>query len=323
MNVDVQAMARRLRESLGTVILGKEAEIELCIVGLLCHGHLLIEDVPGTGKTLLAKALARSSGCSFERVQFTPDLLPGDVTGVSVYNPQAQTFEFRRGPIFAQVLLADEINRATPKTQSALLEAMEEWQGTVDGTSHPLPEPFMVLATQNPIELGGTFPLPEAQVDRFLVKVNLGYLDLADEVAMLDRFQRSSPLEDLAAVTDSTEVEACRRELQTVFCHHSLKEDCVRIVQRTRDNSDVALGASPRGSLGLLHASQARAAAKGRDFVTPDDIKALAHRVLGHRIVLRANAELRGVTSGHVIDEVLAREAVAAERQLMGRGGSG
>ena len=199
MNVDVQAMARRLQESLGTVIVGKEAEIELCIVGLLCHGHLLIEDVPGTGKTLLAKALARSSGCSFERVQFTPDLLPGDVTGVSVYNPQAQTFEFRRGPIFAQVLLADEINRATPKTQSALLEAMEEWQVTVDGTSHPLPDPFMVLATQNPIELGGTFPLPEAQVDRFLLKLRLGYLPADEEVAMLDRFQSGSPLEALAA----------------------------------------------------------------------------------------------------------------------------
>src|SRR5579859_6246259 len=213
MNVDVQAMARRLQESLGTVIVGKEAEIELCIVGLLCRGHLLIEDVPGTGKTLLAKALARSSGCSFERVQFTPDLLPGDVTGVSVYNPSEQTFEFRRGPIFAQVLLADEINRATPKTQSALLEAMEEWQVTVDGTSHPLPDPFMVLATQNPIELGGTFPLPEAQVDRFLLKVSLGYLSTDDEVAMLDRFQTGHPLLDVAAVTDPAELLACQAEI--------------------------------------------------------------------------------------------------------------
>src|ERR1700676_2239143 len=251
MSVDVQAMARRLQESLGTVIVGKEAEIELCIVGLLCRGHLLIEDVPGTGKTLLAKALARSSGCSFERVQFTPDLLPGDVTGVSVYNPQAQTFEFRRGPIFAQVLLADEINRATPKTQSALLEAMEEWQVTVDGTTHQLPDPFMVLATQNPIELGGTFPLPEAQVDRFLVKVNLGYLHLADEVAMLDRFQRESPLDSLEAVSGADEIEACRQELQSVWCHHSLKEYCVRIVRRTREHRDVSLGSSPRGTLGL------------------------------------------------------------------------
>jgi MoxR-like ATPase len=318
----VQGVVRRLLESVGTVIVGKEQEVELCVLALLCGGHVLIEDVPGVGKTMLAKAMARATGCDFERLQFTPDLLPGDVTGVSVFNVKTSEFEFRRGPIFAQVLLADEINRATPKTQSALLEAMEEGQVTVDGITHRLPAPFIVLATQNPIELGGTFPLPEAQVDRFLVKVNLGYLELADEVAMLDRFQRESPLDGLVAVTDATEIEACRHELQSVWCHHALKEYCVRIVQSTRANSDVALGASPRGSLGLLHASQARAAAKGRDFVTPDDIKALAHRVLGHRIVLRANAELRGVTSGHVIDEVLAREAVPAERQLMAGEGS-
>ena len=239
MNVDVQAMARRLQESLGTVIVGKEAEIELCIVGLLCRGHLLIEDVPGTGKTLLAKALARSSGCSFERVQFTPDLLPGDVTGVSVYNPQAQTFEFRKGPIFAQVLLADEINRATPKTQSALLEAMEEWQVTVDGTSHPLPDPFMVLATQNPIELGGTFPLPEAQVDRFLLKLRLGYLPADEEVAMLDRFQSGSPLGSLQPVTDAVEIKAAQEVCRDIYCDAALKDYCVRIVRRTREHRDV------------------------------------------------------------------------------------
>jgi MoxR-like ATPase len=251
MNVDVQAMARRLQGNLGTVIVGKEAEIELCIVGLLCRGHLLIEDVPGTGKTLLAKALARSSGCSFERVQFTPDLLPGDVTGVSVYNPQAQTFEFRKGPIFAQVLLADEINRATPKTQSALLEAMEEWQVTVDGTSHPLPDPFMVLATQNPIELGGTFPLPEAQVDRFLLKLRLGYLPADEEVAMLDRFQSGSPLSSLEPVTDATEIKAAQEVCRGIYCDTTLKDYCVRIVRRTRDHRDVSLGSSPRGTLGL------------------------------------------------------------------------
>jgi MoxR-like ATPase len=318
----VQGVVRRLVESVGTVIVGKEQEVELCVLALLCGGHVLIEDVPGVGKTMLAKAMARATGCDFERLQFTPDLLPGDVTGVSVFNVKTTDFEFRRGPIFAQVLLADEINRATPKTQSALLEAMEEGQVTVDGVTHPLPSPFIVLATQNPIELGGTFPLPEAQVDRFLVKVNLGYLQLADEVAMLDRFQRVSPLDGLAAVTDAAEIQACRQELQTVWCHRSLKEYCVRIVQRTRDNSDVALGASPRGSLGLLHASQARAAAKGRDYVTPDDIKELAHRVLGHRIVLRANAELRGVTTVQVIDDVLASEVVPAERQLMAGEGS-
>ncbi|HEY8672455.1 MAG TPA: MoxR family ATPase [Candidatus Dormibacteraeota bacterium] len=310
MNVDVQAMARRLQESLGTVIVGKGAEIELCIVGLLCRGHLLIEDVPGTGKTLLAKALARSSGCSFERVQFTPDLLPGDVTGVSVYNPQAQTFEFRRGPIFAQVLLADEINRATPKTQSALLEAMEEWQVTVDGTSHQLPDPFMVLATQNPIELGGTFPLPEAQVDRFLLKLKLGYLPADQEVAMLDRFQSGSPLGALEAVTDSVEIKAAQAVCREIYCDATLKDYCVRIVRRTREHRDVSLGSSPRGTLGLLHAGQARAALAGRDFVLPDDIKDIAPNVLEHRVMLRPNAELRGLTSAAVLEEVLATESV-------------
>jgi MoxR-like ATPase len=310
MSVDVQAMARRLQESLGTVIVGKEAEIELCIVGLLCRGHLLIEDVPGTGKTLLAKALARSSGCSFERVQFTPDLLPGDVTGVSVYNPQAQTFEFRRGPIFAQVLLADEINRATPKTQSALLEAMEEWQVTVDGTTHQLPDPFMVLATQNPIELGGTFPLPEAQVDRFLLKLKLGYLPPDQEVAMLDRFQSGSPLGALHAVTDAAEIKAAQDVCREVYCDTTLKDYCVRIVRRTRDHRDVSLGSSPRGTLGLLHAGQARAALAGRDFVLPDDIKDIAANVLEHRVMLRPNAELRGLTSATVLEEVLATESV-------------
>jgi len=310
MNVDVQAMARRLQESLGTVIVGKETEIELCIVGLLCRGHLLIEDVPGTGKTLLAKALARSSGCTFERVQFTPDLLPGDVTGVSVYNPQAQSFEFRRGPIFAQVLLADEINRATPKTQSALLEAMEEWQVTVDGISHPLPEPFVVLATQNPIELGGTFPLPEAQVDRFLLKLRLGYLPANQETAMLDRFQSGTPLASLEPVTNAEEISAAQAVCRQVYCDEALKDYCVRIVRRTREHRDVSLGASPRGTLGMLHASQARAALAGRDFVLPDDIKEIAPNVLEHRVMLRPNAELRGLTPAAVLEEVLATESV-------------
>jgi len=206
MSARVHDLVTRLVESVGTVIVGKDAEIELCVLALLCRGHVLIEDVPGVGKTMLAKALARASGCSFERVQFTPDLLPGDVTGVSVFDPRTTGFEFRRGPVFAQVLLADEINRASPKTQSALLEAMEEDQVTVDGQTHRLPEPFIVLATQNPIELGGTFPLPEAQVDRFLFKVDLGYLPLDDEVAMLDRFQTSSPLDDLMPVTTPEEL---------------------------------------------------------------------------------------------------------------------
>jgi len=310
MSLNVQGMARRLLDNVGIVIVGKEAEIELCIIALLCRGHLLIEDVPGTGKTMLAKALAASTGCTFERVQFTPDLLPSDVVGVSVYNPQAQTFEFRRGPVFTQVLLADEINRATPKTQSALLEAMEEWQVTVDGTTHLLPEPFIVMATQNPIELGGTFPLPEAQVDRFLLKVGLGYLPGEEEVAMLDRFQAHSPLEGLEPVASSTEILSAQEVCRAVFCDPSLKEYCVRLVQRTRDHVDVALGASPRGSLGLLHAAQARAAINGRDFVLPDDIKDIAPHVLTHRVILRPNAELRGLTPSAVVDEVIATETV-------------
>jgi MoxR-like ATPase len=305
----VQQVVHRLVESVGTVIIGKHAEVEQCILTLLCRGHLLIEDVPGVGKTLLAKSLARATGCQFERVQFTPDLLPSDVTGVNVFNPQAATFEFRQGPVFTQILLADEINRATPKTQSSLLEAMEERQVTVDGQTRRLPEPFMVLATENPVELAGTFPLPEAQVDRFLLKVNLGYLSLEEEVSMLDRFQSESPLDSLQPVTDAIELQHCQNEVVAVHCDPLIKEYCVRLVQRTRQHPDVGLGASPRGSLGLLHAAQARAAAGGRDYVLPDDVKELAASVLTHRIVVRPNAELRGVTASTLLAEVLDTEA--------------
>ena len=313
----VRDLVSRLVESVGTVIVGKDAEVELCVLAILCRGHVLIEDVPGVGKTMLAKALARASGCSFERIQFTPDLLPGDVTGVSVFDPRSTAFEFRRGPVFAQVLLADEINRATPKTQSALLEAMEEAQVTVDGQTHHLPEPFVVLATQNPIELGGTFPLPEAQVDRFLFKVDLGYLPVDGEVAMLDRFQAGSPLDDMLPVTSPEELVESQRVSAATYCDPALKEYCVRLVQRTREHPDVALGASPRGSLGLMHAAQARAAAQGRDFVLPDDLKELAPGVLTHRVILRPNAELRGLTAAAVVDEILASEAVpTASRRL-------
>jgi len=306
----VQQVVRRLVESVGTVIIGKEAEVEQCVLALLCRGHLLIEDVPGVGKTLLAKSLARATGCRFERVQFTPDLLPSDVTGVNVFNPQHASFEFREGPVFTQMLLADEINRATPKTQSSLLEAMEEHQVTIDGVTRRLPEPFLVLATENPVELAGTFPLPEAQVDRFLFKVNLGYLTLEEEVAMLDRFQSGSPLDSLEPVTEAMELQRCQNEVVAVHCDPMVKEYCVRLTQRTRQHPDVGLGASPRGSLGLLHAGQARAAAQGRDYVLPDDVKLLAPSVLTHRIVVRPNAELRGVTAGSVLNEVLDTEAV-------------
>ena len=315
MSATVRLVVRRLVESVGSVIVGKDDVVELCVLALLCRGHVLIEDVPGVGKTMLAKALARALGCQFERVQFTPDLLPGDVTGVNVFDPRTVSFGFRRGPIFAQVLLADEINRATPKTQSALLEAMEERQVTVDGTSHLLPEPFIVLATQNPIELGGTYPLPEAQVDRFLIKIGLGYLPADAEVAMLDRFQSGSPLDTLAAAIRPVELLAGQAAIREIYCDPSLKDYAVRVVQRTRIHPDVALGASPRGSLGLLHAAQARAAAADRDYVLPDDLKELAPPVLCHRILVKPNAELRGVTPASVLAEVLRTEAVPVARR--------
>jgi MoxR-like ATPase len=302
------------------VIIGKHAEVEQCVLTLLCRGHLLIEDVPGVGKTLLAKSLARATGCQFERVQFTPDLLPSDITGVNVFNPQSASFEFREGPVFTQILLADEINRATPKTQSSLLEAMEERQVTVDGMTRMLPEPFMVLATENPVELAGTYPLPEAQVDRFLLKVNLGYLSLEDEVSMLDRFQAGSPLDTLEAVTDAAELQRCQQEVTAIHVDPAIKEYCVRLVQHTRQHPDVALGASPRGSLGLLHAAQARAAAAGREYVLPDDVKELAASVLTHRILVRPNAELRGVTSTSVLNEVLDTESVPVAGRRLAQG---
>ena len=309
-NGSVEALGTRIIDNVGRVLVGKEAEVELCVIALLSRGHLLIEDVPGVGKTMLAKSLARSLGCAFERLQFTPDLLPSDVTGVNIYSPNTQQFEFRQGPIFAQVLLADEINRATPKTQSALLEAMEERQVTVDGTTYPLPLPFLVLATQNPVEFAGTFPLPEAQVDRFLMRVNLGYLDVAHEVQVLDRFERNSPMEQLEPVSSAAEVLESQRAVQQIYVDPQLKEYIARVTHRTRSHSDIGLGASSRGSLGLFRASQARAALEGRDFVTPDDVKALAQPVLSHRLILKPNAELRGLTAARILAQILESEPV-------------
>src|SRR5256886_1397793 len=271
---------------------------------------LVIEDVLGVGKTMLAKSLARSLSCGFERLQFTPDLLPSDVTGVNIYSPSTQQFEFRQGPIFTQILLADEINRATPKTQSALLEAMEEKQVTVDGTTYPLAPPFLVLATQNPVEFAGTFPLPEAQVDRFLMRVNLGYLDVAHEAQVLDRFRRSSPTDQLEPVASADELLAGQKAVQEIYVDEQLKEYIARVTHRTRSHADIGLGASSRGSLGLFRSSQARAALEGRDFVTPDDVKALALPVLAHRLILKANAELRGLTPAKVLSQILETEPV-------------
>ena len=309
-NRGVAGLGARIVENVSRVLVGKESEIELCVIALLSRGHILIEDVPGVGKTMLAKSLSRSLGCTFERLQFTPDLLPADVTGVNIYSPQSQRFEFRSGPIFTQVLLADEINRATPKTQSALLEAMEERQVTVDGTTYPLELPFLVLATQNPIEFAGTFPLPEAQVDRFLLRINLGYLDVANEVKVLERFQHESPIEQLESVASAADVLAGQKEVQDIYVDDQLKEYIARVTHRTRAHGDVGLGASPRGSLGLFRGAQARAALDGRDFVTPDDIKALALPVLAHRVILKPNAELRGLTSARVIGQILETEPV-------------
>jgi MoxR-like ATPase len=268
------------------VIVGKHHEVRLALVALLCRGHLLIEDVPGTGKTVLAKAIARSLGCSFRRIQFTPDLLPSDVTGLSIYNQKTQEFEFRPGPIMSQVVLADEINRATPKTQSSLLESMEERQATVDGTTYSMPDPFLVIATQNPIEYEGTFALPEAQLDRFMLRIRLGYPQPIEEVVILDEQKRSHPLEELEVVCSVDELRGMQNAIRDVYVDPSVAEYIVRLVGATRVHPDVYLGASPRGSIALYRAGQALAGLHGRDYVIPDDIKSLAEPALAHRLII-------------------------------------
>ncbi len=305
--MDIASFADRLIANIERVIVGKRRAVELTVIGLLCQGHLLIEDVPGVGKTMLARALARSLGCSFSRIQFTPDMLPSDVTGVSIFNQATRAFEFRPGPIMAQIVLADEINRATPKTQAALLEAMEERQVTVDGVTHSLPQPFMVLATQNPIEYEGTFPLPEAQLDRFLLRVQLGYPGLREEMEVLDRQQFRHPVETLAPVTDAEEVCAMQAAVREVYVAPAVKQYLVELTRATRQHGDVYLGASPRGSLGLYRAAQARAAMQGRDHVLPDDVQALAVPILAHRLILAPVARLHEVTAEQVVKEVLYR----------------
>lgn len=302
---EVQLFADRVIENIEKVIVGKRQTIELAVAGLLCQGHILIEDVPGVGKTMLARSLARSLGTVFSRIQFTPDMLPSDVTGVSIYNQNTREFEFRAGPVMAQIVLADEINRATPKTQAALLEAMEERQVTVDGVTHNLPRPFLVMATQNPIEYEGTFPLPEAQVDRFLIRIRLGYPSLDDEIQVLDRQQYRHPFQDLEQVVSVDELAQAQEAIKDVFVSPVLKRYIVDLARQTREHAEVYLGASPRGSLALYRTAQARAAMAGRDYVLPDDIKNLAVPTLAHRVILGPGARLRDLSSQQVVEEIL------------------
>lgn len=306
----VQELGKKLKTNLGKVIIGKDQPIRLAIIAFLCQGHVLIEDVPGVGKTMLARSLARSMGYAFKRIQFTPDMLPSDVTGVSIYNQNTREFEFRPGPILSQIVLADEINRATPKTQSALLEAMEEHQVTVDGETHKLLEPFMVLATQNPIEYEGTFPLPEAQLDRFLMRISLGYTTLANEMKILESQRHVHPIQNLEPVVSLEEALKAQEKIKDVYVAESVKQYIVELVWETRKHPDVYLGASPRGSLGLFRAGQAKAALEGRDYVLPDDIKYLAPNILSHRVVVNPAARLTDVNATQIVNEIVDVHAV-------------
>lgn len=306
----IRAVGEKIVQNVEHVIIGKRKEVTLTLIGLICQGHILIEDVPGVGKTMLAKALARSLGCNFSRIQFTPDMLPSDVTGVSVFNQQTREFEFRAGPIMAQIVLADEINRATPKTQSALLEAMEERQVTVDGTTYQLARPFLVLATQNPIEYEGTFPLPEAQLDRFLLRIRLGYPAVTDEISILDAQQYEHPVNEIEQVVSGEELLSAQEEIKSVYLDKQVKRYIVDIVTATRSHEDVYLGASPRGSLALYRACQAWAALEGRDHVLPDDAKQLAEVTLAHRIIVGPAARIKDVTQEGIVADVLRRVPV-------------
>ncbi|MFN2133987.1 MAG: AAA family ATPase [Anaerolineae bacterium] len=311
----VQALSRSLAENVERVIVGKRDVIELLLVSLLCEGHVLLEDVPGVGKTMLAKSLARSLDCTFARIQFTPDLLPTDITGVSVYNQKTGDFEYRAGPVMSQVVLADEINRASPRTQSALLEAMQERQVTVDGVTRPLVRPFLVLATQNPIELEGTFPLPEAQVDRFLMRLEMGYPEAEEERTILHRFREADPYETLAPVVAGTSVQGVIPACRQVFVHELLEKYIVAIARASRESEDFALGVSPRGTMALYRTSQALAAVRGRDYVLPDDIQYLAPFTLVHRLIPSAQTRLRGRPVQVLFQELLAQIPVPVEER--------
>ena len=315
---DPRIIAERIIGNVEKVIIGKEREVRLALVALLCQGHVLIEDVPGVGKTILARSLAVSAGCDFRRIQFTPDLLPSDVTGVSIYNQKTGEFEYRPGPIVAQVVLADEINRATPKTQSSLLEAMEERQVTADGVTRKMPAPFIVLATQNPIEYEGTFPLPEAQLDRFLLRIHLGYPSMTDEVLIMEGQQRQHPIDALEAVTGPAEIISMQAAVKDIYVDPLIKQYIVSIVDATRKHGSVYLGASPRGSLALYRTCQARALLDGRDFVLPDDVKELAYATLGHRIIIAPAARVKNATAKEVVEQTLDRIPVPGARARQG-----
>ena len=311
---DVAALGRRIVENIEKVIVGKRRPVRLTLIALLCEGHVLLEGVPGVAKTMLARSLATSIGASFARVQCTPDLLPSDITGVSIFNQKEFEFQFQPGPILNQLLLADELNRATPRAQAALLEAMAERQVTVDGVTRELPEPFFVIATQNPIEHEGTFPLPEAQLDRFLMRLSIGYPSFSDENEVLERLKLGHPLESIDPVASAEEIVAAQREIREVFVHEKVRQYLVRIVHATRRHDDLALGASPRASIALYRTSQALAALEGREFVLPDDIKYVSEAVLGHRIILSSEARLRGKRVDDLVDSIVSSIPAPVEK---------
>ena len=309
-----RAVALSIIDNVKKVIVGKESVIELGVIALICQGHALIEDVPGVGKTMLAKSIARSAGCSFKRFQFTPDMLPSDITGTSIYNQKTGEFEYRPGPVMAQIVLVDEINRATPKTQSALLEAMEERQVTVEGVTRPLPQPFIVLATQNPIEYEGTFPLPEAQLDRFLIRISMGYPSFDEEIEIMERQQYVHPMDSLEPVATPHDLLALEEYSKHIYLDTLIKQYSVSLVEETRSHPEIALGASPRATLALIRTAQTLAMLRDRDYVIPDDVKELATAVLAHRIIVAPSARMRGMDSGRVIEDVLERVAVPGVR---------
>ena len=303
-------IAQEIVENVCTVIVGKNAVIEHALAAVIAQGHILIEDVPGVGKTMLAKSISASIGCSFKRIQFTPDLLPSDIVGVSIYNQSTGEFQFRPGPVMAQVVLVDEINRATPKTQSALLEAMEELQVTVDGVTRPLERPFVVMATQNPIEHEGTFPLPEAQLDRFLMRISLGYPTFSEELSVIEQQEQTHPIDELQAVASPGDVTGLQDAAKKVYVDTAVREYIVTLIDATRNHEDVSLGASPRASLGMFRAARGLAIMRDRDYVIPDDVKELAHAVLAHRLILSPSARMRGLQTAQVIDGLLESVAV-------------